>query len=123
MDDFGNAVCETIDGDFVLGGMSATSGAGSWDVYLIRTDQYGDSFWTRVYGGLWDDIGFTLCPTYDGEFIIAGYTLIYGNGNADMYFIKVNVTGDTSWTKTVGRMYEDIGQSYKPGTAHMCAVD
>ena len=78
------------------------------DVYLIKTDQNGDTMWTRTYGGSgWDD-GWSVRQTDDGGYIITGF-----NGDLgfykDVYLIRTDTNGDTLWTKKFGGNYNDQG--------------
>ena len=72
--DLGFAVQQTSDGGYIIAGYTASFGAGTRDVYLIKTDASGDTLWTRTYGGAHDDEGQSVQQTDDGGYIIAGYT-------------------------------------------------
>jgi len=76
--DYGYSVQQTADSGFVVAGYTYSFGAGSRDVYLIRTDATGDTLWTRTYGGEDEDIGRSVQQTSDGGFVVAGYTYSFG---------------------------------------------
>ncbi|MCK4306803.1 T9SS type A sorting domain-containing protein [candidate division WOR-3 bacterium] len=97
-------------GGFIIAGRS-TFGAGSYDVYLIRTDANGDTLWTRTYGGTGYDAGGSVQECADSGFIIAGGTMSFGAGKRDVYLIRTNSDGDTLWTKTYGGTNDDFGYS------------
>ena len=101
----GQAVQQTTDGGYIFAASSRSYGAGNYDIYLIRTNEYGDTIWTRTYGGTGYDIAADVLQTNDGGFIIAGYTSSVGSG--DIYLIRTNSSGDTLWTKTIGGPYND----------------
>ncbi|MBI4721675.1 MAG: T9SS type A sorting domain-containing protein [Candidatus Stahlbacteria bacterium] len=109
--DGGESVQETKDGGFIITGWTASFGAGQGDVYLIRTDEHGDTLWTRTYGGVKDDEGYSVQETKDGGFIITGFTCSFGAGKEDVYLIRTNSEGDTLWTKTFGGIDSDGGRS------------
>jgi len=50
-DDGGNSVIQTSDGGYLVAGLTDSWGAGSKDIYLIKTNEYGDTTWTKHYGG------------------------------------------------------------------------
>lgn len=86
--DNGSSVQVLSDGGFVFTGNTQSYGAGSDDVWLVRTDANGDTLWTKTYGGANSDIGREVQVTSDGGFIIGGNTSSFGNGFIDLYLVK-----------------------------------
>jgi hypothetical protein len=52
--------------------------------------------WTKTIGGIQDDVGYSLQPTADGGYVIAGYTRSYGVGMRDMYLVKTDSLGNVA---------------------------
>ncbi len=98
--DCGFSIMMTPDSGFIITGGTESFGAGDYDVYLIRTNSKGDTLWTKTYGGPGKDGGFSVKQTFDGGFIIAGFTASFGAGSRDVYLIRTNINGDTKLTKT-----------------------
>ncbi len=92
-DDFGRSAQQTSDGGYIITGWTDSYGAGSYDVYLIKTDAEGEILWTNTYGGSRYDYGFSVCQTADNRYIVAGWTLSFGFGGWNIYLIKVNQDG------------------------------
>ena len=112
--DRGHAVEQTDDGGYILAGYTNSFGAGEADVYLVRTDENGDSLWTRTYGGSDNDLphyGRCVRQTNDGGFVVTGYTKSYGAGLYDIYLIKTDSLGNIEWEKTYGGSDMDTGRS------------
>jgi hypothetical protein len=91
--DLGHSVALTSDGGFILCGQTASFGAGGYDAWLIKTDSMGDTLWTRTFGGGDEDVGYSVQPTADGGFIMAGRTRSLGAGGADFYLVKTDAAG------------------------------
>ncbi|MBL7191850.1 hypothetical protein ISS30_09140 [bacterium] len=112
----GFSVQQTSDSGYIIAGYTTSYGAGYYDVYLIKTDALGDTLWTKTFGGNSGDGGSSVQQTSDGGYIIAGYTGSYGAGYADVYLIKTDANGDTSWSQTFGGSDWDYGYSVQQTT-------
>jgi hypothetical protein len=66
--------------------------------------------WTRHYGGYNVEWGYEVQETFDGQFIVAGWTSSLGPSN-DVYVIKIDTSGDTVWTATYGGIESAAGFS------------
>jgi hypothetical protein len=114
--DWGYSTQQTDDGGYIISGHTWSYGAGSTDVYLIKTDSLGDTLWTRTYGGISYEAGCSVQQTTDKGYIVAGGTQSYGAGEYDVYLIKTDSLGDTLWTKTFGGGSYDLVYSVQQTT-------
>ncbi len=110
-DDLAWSAAAVPDGGFIVSGRTASSGAGSWDVWLIRIDDDGDMIWNRTFGGGGWDSGKEVLCTADGGFIVNGYTMSSGAGQTDYYMLKTDASGNLLWSHTYG------GSNYDNGTS------
>lgn len=80
-----------------------------WSVALFA--QGTDTFWTRTYGGVSWDYGYSVQQTSDEGYILVGSTESFGCFCPDLYLIKTDAQGDTIWTRTYGGAGYDRFQS------------
>jgi hypothetical protein len=109
--DEGRSVQQTIDGGYIIAGLTSSFGAGFADVYLIKTDPNGDSEWQRTFGGSGNEVGYSVQQTSDGGYIIAGTYSFRDPTNGKVYLIKTDPNGDSEWQRTFGGSGYDEGYS------------
>lgn len=85
---------ETADGGIVIVGETASSGAGLYDIYVIKTDAQGKLLWSRTYGGAKSDRGYAVIETLEGGLAMAGSTESFGAGSLDMCLIVTDASGN-----------------------------
>ena len=101
--DNGKSVRKTSDSGFIIVGTTTSFGSGGRDILVIKTNSYGDTTWTKTYGGDTDnEYGFCVEQTTDGGYILSGVASSFADVAGDMYLIKLNSLGDTIWTRTYG---------------------
>jgi hypothetical protein len=109
--DCGRSVQQTSDGGYIVAGSTYSSGSGGIDVHLVKTDPSGHQVWSRTFGGSGSDFGYSVEQTFDGGYVIAGYTDSYGAGEEDVCLIKTDVSGNQLWFETFGGSGGDFGYS------------
>ena len=76
-DDEGYSLQQTTDGGYIVCGRTKSFGNGYSDIYLIKTNGYGDSLWTKVLGGVVSERGYSVQQTI----------LILTNNTNNIFFI------------------------------------
>jgi hypothetical protein len=106
------AISQTYDGGYALCGGTASFDIGMGDVYLIRTDSYGNLCWNKTYGGASGDSGQAIIEDSDHGLLILGSSMSFNTEqNYKMYLIKVDEVGNEQWSKTYGAFMLAYGQS------------
>ena len=104
-------VQQTADGGYIIVGITASFGAGHWDVYLLKTDSSGNLKWQRTFGTEKEDWGQSVLQTPDGGYILAGQTQV-GEGKImqnglpktifNVYVVRTDSAGKLIWEKIFG---------------------
>jgi PKD repeat protein len=110
-DEGAHDILQTVDGGYIFVGTTVSYGAGSGDVWLVKTDAVGNQQWVKTFGGSnWDD-GWSISNTSDGGYIIGGATRSFGAGSYDFWLVKTDANGTQLWTKSYGGINEDFAWS------------
>jgi hypothetical protein len=113
-DNRANSLIQTDDGGFIITGQttSDTFGLDQRDAYLVRTNEYGDTLWTRKYGvSNYDEALGNISKTLDGGYIIVGGRKVPGFETRDAYIIKLNAAEETEWERNYGENEYNEGMS------------
>ncbi len=102
LSDWANAVQQTTDGGYIVAGGTFSYGANNELIFINKFDATGNLSWSKAIGGSNINDAYNVRQTTDGGYIICGVTLSYGAGGGDLYLIKTNSNGDTTWTHTYG---------------------
>lgn len=109
INDFGNSVQQTSDSGYILTGYNDNV-TGNYDLYLIKTDAYGNAVWSKTYGGTGIDIGWSVCQTFDGGYVVTGRSDT-SFSPFTLFLIKTDPIGDTVWVKRFISGFGSIGYS------------
>ena len=99
--DNGQFLVETSDGGYAIAGGTEYFGAEDADAWIVKTDSSGTMQWSQTYGGIFDDIAFSVLQTIDGGFALGCTTYSFGAGNADFWLIKICAKSSASVSGTI----------------------
>lgn len=112
--DEADAVRQTYDGGFIAAGYTQSFGLGRFgNGYIIRTDENGDTLWTRMFGSDGIDVFADLIVTPDSGCIAIGLTDTPANFE-NIYVVKVDKNGNTVFEKNFGGPQKDVALSIAP---------
>ena len=92
--DMGFSLYQSADNGYIISGFTGQTGFDTRDVYVIKTDDLGDTLWTKTYGGDYRDQGYAAVQTMDGGYALAGFSDHYGTDNWEFYLIKTDPDGN-----------------------------
>ena len=78
--------------------------------------------WQKCLGGGLPDFAHSIQQTTDGGYIVAGYSYSNGgdvtgnHGINDYWIVKLDVTGNISWQRSLGGSYSDFANSIQQTT-------
>ncbi len=105
------AIIQTYDGGYALCGGTDSFDIGMGDVYLIRTDSYGNLFWNKTFGGASGDSGKAIVEDSDHGLLILGSSMSFNTEHTyKMYLIKTDEVGNEQWSKTYGMFMLAYGE-------------
>lgn len=102
LNDEGYYITVATDGGYVFLVRDSSNVGQDIDIRMIKTDANGTIVWNKVYGGNKKDTPKMVQNTSDGGYIIGAISRSFGWINPDMWILKCNSMGDTTWTRHYG---------------------
>ncbi len=121
--DFANSIQQTNDGGYIVAGSTesndgdVTGNNGGNDYWVVKLDAIGNIQWQKTLGGSGWDKAQSIQQTNDGGYIVTGLTEsddgdVTGNkGRANYWVVKLDVSGNIQWQKTIGGSNYDQAKS------------
>lgn len=72
----------------------------NWDIVVLKTNDKGDTLWTKTYGAGKYEGSVAAVPTNDYGLAVLAWVDTFGGD--DLWLVKINYNGDTLWTKYFG---------------------
>jgi hypothetical protein len=110
-EDGGTDLVLSHDSGYVMAGYTYSYGAGSSDFYVRKIDHAGNISWGYTYGGSGMDAAKSILRTSDDGFAVLGYTKSFGQGQTDMWLLKIDSGGQFEWSFAFGFIGEETGMS------------
>ena len=107
--DIASHIEQTSDGGFIISATTESYGQGGKDIWLFKTNSSGLIEWNKYIGTPYDDYSGQVLETADGGFILIGSRGNSDQNDNDVWLIKTNSQGDSSWTRSYGGNQFDRG--------------
>lgn len=112
-------VKQTSDGGYIASGHTSGNSQepgskGQVDALVVKFDNSGTIQWQKNYGGSAAEQALMILPTFDGNYLVAGYSLssdkdLSANyGKEDGWVYKINSAGNILWQKNYGGSGRDV---------------
>jgi len=91
-------IIETQDSGFML--IGEKSGLTDQDIWIMKTDQNGDSTWSKTINYQGNDVGYSIKQLENGDFIIAANSGTNEYGQNHLLTYKLYSSGEIDWVKS-----------------------
>jgi len=108
-DDVANDIIAMDDG-YLMVGYTASFGNGQDDIYIFKTDKYGNKRYSLALGGSRDDEAKAVVKADSSSYVVAGYSDSFGNGVESLYMARVSNSGKLLWQNAY---YSDKDDYYR----------
>ncbi|MEA1884848.1 MAG: hypothetical protein U9N62_10070, partial [Thermotogota bacterium] len=121
--EYAHDLCETSDGGFLVAGITKSADGdvtffrGIEDGWIVKVNATGDFVWQKTLGGTQTDRAYSICPTHDNGFLVAGSSkssngdVSDNNGESDFWLCKLDHLGNILWDKNYGGSNNDSAYS------------
>jgi len=103
------SIQQTSDGGYVFAGWTSSWGAGWADFWVTKVDGSGGVTWSKTYGGADGDDARWISEVPAGGYIVTGWTVSFGAGNADLWLLRLDASGNVQWQNTYGGSADERG--------------
>ena len=121
LDELAYSIRQATDGNYIISGYSTSSANGNVtgtnhsiglrECWIVKLDATGNPIiWNKLLGGSGDEVAYSIVPTTDGGYIMAGYSNSaatgdvsgVNNGGQDYWIVKLDASGNILWNKLLG---------------------
>lgn len=106
--DFGNDLTIGSDGNIYVVGYTYSFGSGKKDGLFLKYDLSGNLLLNKCFGGVENEELSSIINTNDNFLASVGYTESYKDSLGDFYFLKLDLNGDTLFTKSYGNQGKSL---------------
>jgi hypothetical protein len=96
-------VLSSTDGGVILYGITNSFGAGKYDLWLLKTNSYGDLEWQKTFGSQYDEYPISILESKDGGYFFVGQIDVKSvfDEAGSIIFGKITNNGDLAWNLSI----------------------
>ena len=98
-DDWACAVAPCGEEGFLVAGTTNSTGAGGYDLWVLRIDGDGKLEWNRTYGDAGNEVCLAAAPDGEGGLVLAGYASSPGSGGNLALAARIDGDGSLRWIR------------------------
>ncbi len=120
--DYSSCVQQTSDGGYIVAGSSysktgdVSGNHNGYDYWVVKLGGSGNIVWQKSLGGSDDDNAYSIQPTADGGYVVAGVAKsmdgdVSGSHGIDAWTVKLDGSGNIVWQKALGGTGTDVANA------------
>ncbi|WP_048171659.1 hypothetical protein [Methanosarcina siciliae] len=96
-----DSVKQTPDGGYVIASTTRSKDSNSDDIWLVKTDEYGQEQWNKTFGGSRDDAAISISMTSDDGYVLTGrYNDSFSYAiDGSAFILNTDSEGNQEWMK------------------------
>jgi len=107
--DVGQSILQTSDSGFIAAGFLQNGATES--IYIVKTDTSGNLQWKKSFLTAYNEYPRSIKQVNNNGYIICGSTNKRDSVHSDIYLLRINLNGDSLWTKTFGTNLDEQGNA------------
>jgi|GEM_PF-1795828 len=109
----GYSIIQTTDTGYAICGWAPVGSPSHDAIFLAKLNRYGDTLWTRTYGGNGQPYyNYTLQQTSDHGIVITGFSWIASAPNYSSFVMKFDTKGNLEWKQILNNPHVNGGLNY-----------
>lgn len=109
--DIGTSIARCEDGGFAISVTTTNVDSGFTDMWLIRTDAFGEVVWNKAFGGQYNDGANSVTLCQDGGFLLVGYTQLLDFDLGTLWLVRTDAEGNLIWDHGIRESQSQEGWS------------
>lgn len=113
-----------LDSGVMMVGETSSNPTDNKDIFIVRTDNQGDTLWTKTFGDSGDDFATTIIELDDSTYVIGGQYYNEDSLYTKSWACKLHEDGTVYWANTYGNNQNSwvSGMAYEPVNGIVRAV-